>query len=219
MKTWMQKILNGVFPVQCRDCHAWCESGGFPLCHACRILWFPRQLNCEWLESPHAQTSLPLIYCWHYKGLLRGLYKDIKYQGLKSWHNVLKEFTLAMVGPNLMQGIDLLIPVPSLELKKRERGFIVADSIGECLSSALGVKCGLDVLQRQSAKTQTRLNRTQRSQLATLNYSIRGDLQLQGLNVMLIDDVVTTGATLHACANVLKANGAEMVKAFCLFRA
>jgi ComF family protein len=106
-----------------------------------------------------------------------------------------------------------LVPVPLSTRRERERGFNqserLAAAIGECL--ALDVWC--DVLVRTHfTSSQTRLTPEERLRNVSGAFRVTGDpARLRGAHLVLVDDVVTTAATLNACAAALFAGGARII--------
>jgi ComF family protein len=100
---------------------------------------------------------------------------------------------------------DMIVPVPLHLKKKRKRGFNQSELIGRGLSEILNIQVRNDVLFRPvRTSTQTRKNRYERAENMEGVFSISTSFYpLETLTVLLIDDVVTTGSTLEACANEL----------------
>ena len=107
-----------------------------------------------------------------------------------------------------------LIPVPLSESRYRERGYNQSERIASALASRWKIPVWADVLVRTRAtQTQTRLTPDER--LANVSGAFRVPASavraLQGAHLVLVDDVVTTAATLNACAAALCAGGARIV--------
>jgi ComF family protein len=106
-----------------------------------------------------------------------------------------------------------LVPVPLSSSRLRERGYNQSAE----LARALGVRWGLpvrdDILERvRATKTQTRLTPGERHRNVSGAFRARAERDaLRGLHLVLVDDVVTTAATLNACAAALHAGGARIL--------
>lgn len=110
--------------------------------------------------------------------------------------------------------IDCLCPVPLNRVKARARGYNQAEVLGESLAKRLQVQMLPEILARtRNTPTQTRLNADARRSNVAGAFASPPSLRpwTYGRNILLIDDVMTTGATLSECAAALKANGAERV--------
>lgn len=107
---------------------------------------------------------------------------------------------------------DYLVPVPLHPTKRREREFNQAERLAERLGRALNIPRANRWLRRTvRTRTQTLLSRNERAANVSKAFSTRPGLELSGERIVLIDDVLTTGATTNACARALKAAGAGEV--------
>lgn len=110
--------------------------------------------------------------------------------------------------------IDLIIPVPLFHLKKIERGYNQADYIAKGISNYLGIKANTTIAKRiKNTATQTKLNKSERSKNMQNAFKIKKTKQIEGKNIIVVDDVITTGTTILELAKKLKENGAARVYA------
>jgi len=107
---------------------------------------------------------------------------------------------------------DVIVPVPLHRERLRERGYNQTDLIARPLARQLGVKLRLDVLVRTRPRpAQLVLSRTERWKSVRGAYATRAGVRVDKLRVLLVDDVMTTGATLDSCARALRKAGATEV--------
>jgi ComF family protein len=108
--------------------------------------------------------------------------------------------------------IDLLVPVPTMGVKLRRRGYNQSELLVKFLAKRLHLPYETKLLCRKKTKilAQARLQRKERFQYAKGAYAIFKPKDLTGKTVLLVDDVMTTGATLNACATHLKQLGATV---------
>jgi competence protein ComFC len=107
---------------------------------------------------------------------------------------------------------DVVVPVPLHAERRRERGYNQAELIARPLSRRLGLKLDSGALTRVKPRPpQLVLSRTERWQVVRGAYAARERANVANLRILLIDDVMTTGATLDACARALKRAGATAV--------
>jgi ComF family protein len=110
--------------------------------------------------------------------------------------------------------VDIMMPVPLHRRKFRERGFNQAWSLVQGLARRLDIPATDHCLLRSRyTATQTNLTVTQRAANVKRAFDARWPEWLEGRRVLLVDDVMTTGATMNACARALKENGAARVYA------
>jgi competence protein ComFC len=103
----------------------------------------------------------------------------------------------------------LIVPVPLYPTRQREREFNQAEHLAGHLATALGMRMNAKLVRRVlPTRTQTLLTKKQRADNVHRAFAARAGGRLNGERVILVDDVLTTGATTSACAGVLKASGA-----------
>jgi len=107
---------------------------------------------------------------------------------------------------------DLIVPVPLHPLKYREREFNQSERLARRLGEATGIPVNPRLLKRvEATRTQTKLTRAQRAANVRRAFAMRRGAELNGERIVLFDDVLTTGATTSACAEVLHRGGASKV--------
>ena len=107
---------------------------------------------------------------------------------------------------------DLIVPVPLHPLKEREREFNQAERLARCLGRVVGLPVDARLLRRvEFTRTQTLLTRTERAANVRRAFTVVPGRKLHGERVVLLDDVLTTGATTSACARALQKAGAGEV--------
>ncbi len=107
---------------------------------------------------------------------------------------------------------DLVVPVPLHPTKEREREFNQAERIASSLAGALTLPMRADLVRRVlPTRTQTLLTKSQRAANVRRAFAAGNGRKLRGERVILVDDVLTTGATTSACARVLRKAGAGEV--------
>ncbi|MEB2773984.1 ComF family protein [Algoriphagus sp. D3-2-R+10] len=106
---------------------------------------------------------------------------------------------------------DIVVPVPLHPLKQRRRGYNQSEYFGIGLSESLSVKLESRLTRRKFTETQTQKSRLQRMDNMDEVFEVSTQSSITNKSILLVDDVMTTGATLCACANVLLANGAKNV--------
>ncbi len=106
---------------------------------------------------------------------------------------------------------DMIVPVPMGRRKRRKRGFNQADVFGKSLGRALGIPVRRDILFKYDENDEQHLHSREerRERVKALFYGEEADLS--GKNIIVCDDVMTTGSTLSYCSELLKNMGAESV--------
>jgi len=128
---------------------------------------------------------------------------------------------MARAGTEMLGNADVIVPVPLHRSRLIARRFNQAALLAQSLSRETGIACLPDLLVRTRATpSQGKLNAAQRRRNVQGAFSVRARRlpKLQGCNVLLVDDVYTTGATVGACTGVLRRNGAAAVDVLTLAR-
>lgn len=158
----------------------------------------------------HAATAF--LY-FSKKGIVHRLLHELKYNdnmevGLK----VGKLFGDSLLKSKRFSSFDYLIPVPLHPKKERKRGYNQALKIAEGLNEAFQTTIAKNILKRTIfSPTQTKKNRWQRWENVSSIFDINDTKKLENKKILLIDDVITTGATIEACCQALsKIKGIEI---------
>jgi ComF family protein len=196
----------------------WNAIGSFtpPLCRRCgdalpswRLLSIEAATCPRCRRRPSAISSSRAIGA--YDGSLRAILHAFKYAGCRSLARGLGA-RLRESASDVLAGADILVPVPLHRTRRRARGFNQARE----LAATLGVPV-VDALRRiRATPSQTDLPSAARHANVRNAFTLRRgwrDRPIRGLRVVLVDDVCTTGATIEACARVLRAAGAADVSA------
>ena len=108
----------------------------------------------------------------------------------------------------------MLLPVPLHQLKKAERGYNQSLYIAKGLSKLLKIPLGVRIFQRKRyTQSQTSMNFIERQENIKEAFNIKSDKKIKGKNILLVDDVITTGATISECGKVLLNGGANRIYA------
>ena len=134
---------------------------------------------------------------------VRRLLYELKYYGNAGLGVFLGKCMAVELQPlGFFDGIDCIIPVPLHEKKERKRGYNQSEKLAEGISSVTGIPV-FDkwVVRRQNTDTQTRKGRYERWMNVKDVFECVSSDELEGRHILLVDDVMTTGATIVACAD------------------
>jgi ComF family protein len=194
---------------------SFCSSCGERLTHAEQIS-NDGKMTCSVCRQDVPPFARGIAY-GSYEGALRELVHLLKYEGVRPAAKVLGIMLAQAVDPMLdgFEGDVLVVPVPLYSRKLRERGFnqaaLIAEYALKCLSSG---RFELDarVLKRQRlTESQIGLTQHQRKENLRGAFKVVKPEAFSGREVLLVDDVYTTGTTVSECARVLKRAGAKNV--------
>ena len=217
LRSFFNAFLNFLYPPLCLSCQRLLEHGGDHVCPACwnsiRVATRESPLFAETAEKLGASgvvDDLVSLYVFEKEGVFQAVVHNLKYAGVQ-------ELGLELgrrLGKSFVEnGIhaDAIIPVPLHRRKLRERGYNQAELIAHGVSevSNLPVRCDL-VRRRKYTKTQTVLTLEERRENMEDAFEVTPSRssEVKDKKFVVIDDVVTTGSTMIACAAVLRASGA-----------
>ena len=158
------------------------------------------------------------VACGPYEGVLRDLVHLLKYDRVESAAGILgKQLAMALV--SVLAEVDdkaILVPVPLHATKLRQRGFNQAERIARatarCMGGAIELNTGI-LVRRRATESQTGLTRHQRRKNIRGAFEVKADRlrHMADKNIIIVDDVFTTGTTAEECARVLLGAGAKHV--------
>lgn len=136
---------------------------------------------------------------------IRKLIHQLKYKGEREIGFELgRIYAFSLKSSGFLDGIDLIIPVPLHPVKERKRGFNQSEIISRGISDVSGIRVDVSSLKRTGASdTQTRKSRYDRWTNVEGIFGMEDRGAVQGCHILLVDDVITTGSTVEACAEVL----------------
>ncbi|MEO0185419.1 MAG: ComF family protein [candidate division WOR-3 bacterium] len=136
----------------------------------------------------------------------------LKYRGKT---NLAKFFGLGMAGvlkaDYLLKEVDFLTPVPLFWWKKLRRNYNQAELLSTIIHQETSVPIVETLIRVKNTKTQTRLDHKTRQENVRNAFKAKNGIEIKNKKIILIDDVMTTGATIKECARVIKEAGAEKV--------
>ncbi len=193
-------------------------KGTDPYCPFCEKLYpdlFDRCRRCSGRKSPGKLYSLvPMT------SNIREYLHAYKYFGrLEIAEGFAKRAYDLYNKAEFIKEIDLIVPVPLHRRKRLQRGYNQAEVFAGHLSELFGTPLADNALKRiKHTKSQTYLNAEQRFENVKGVFKVIDSKQIKNKKVLLVDDIVTTGATLYECSRTLKKAGASTVVSFTIGR-
>ena len=236
MRILLDTLLELFYPSNCVGC-GYPQDAGTLLCDKCketsprirapycRCCSRPFQgLIIGEFTCPNCEDRTPAFDCavsnYQAKGVLRDLIHRFKYGRQFYLRRVLTQYLVEAMQDTRIQAdpADCVVPVPLHPTRLRERGFNQADALATTLSKRTRLPVLRCIERRLYTNTQTRFDRVERMQNLRNAFALRKNVDVRGKHLLLLDDVLTTGSTLHECALVLRAAGAESVRAITVAR-
>ena len=210
----ISSFSDQLFPALCLGCSQSLESNESFLCIPCRIALpetgqHREPYNHDLLNKFAGKVPVKFIASFLYfkkGGVVQKLIHQIKYKRRKevarelaNWYGNQLRIECKHIGI-----IDLIIAVPLHKDRFKQRGYNQSEWIADGLAEALQIPTYNNILFRTSfAESQTHKNRLERWENVMSVFSVENSELIRGKNVMLVDDVLTTGATLESCAREL----------------
>jgi ComF family protein len=235
---WLGKALVWAFPFNCIVCgRAAGAEAGMDLCAACRedLPWLGRAcIRCANPLLAEAatpeQTALVCGRClrrephfershcvFNYGEPVSWLLHSLKYQRRLSGVPVLGRLLLEHLRKRVEHWPQLIVPMPLHAARLRERGFNQALEIARPLARSLAIPLAVGICERwRNTAQQSELPASRRT--ANVRNAFRMRDTLSAKHVAIVDDVITTGATVNELARLLKRNGAETVQVWAVAR-
>lgn len=205
-----------------------CSFEGAALCQNCQLTeiipYGERCYNCNKM-SPNSMTCAKcrpgspsyVWVCTDYEKLAKDLVQKLKFSHQRAaaipLAQLMTDTLLTFVADDEIRAKNyLIIPVPTATGRVRERSFDHTVLLARCIAKNISLEVRFN-LKRLGQSRQVGAKRSVRQAQATGNYYLNKPQQIKGRNILLIDDVVTTGATLRAATRVLRQAGAKSVDA------
>ncbi len=207
----------------CPECEAKATRIVAPFCRTCSEP-FSGAISGTFSCANCAHRNLffeSAVAAYRSRGVVRRVMHDFKYGHHTHLRHPVGQWLDKAFEDERLQGgrFDLLVPVPLHPARQRERGFNQAALLAELVSVSRQIPCRKVLERVRYTTTQTAFDRTERMENLHDAFRLRKNMNVRDLRVLLIDDVLTTGATLSECARVLKKEGAAVVYAATAARA
>jgi len=208
----LKSLANLLFPVTCPGCDGLLLDGETIVCTTCRHSMPFTQHHVDvhnetakkFYGRLHLEHASALVY-FHKEGIVQELIHNLKYRKQQQVGRLMGEwYAPSLKDVAALQTVTDVIPVPLHPKKLRERGYNQVTEFGRAVAQGMGVHYNEAILLRTSyTKTQTQKNRELRAGIINSAFDVKYTDADAGKHFLLVDDVITTGATLEACGKFL----------------
>lgn len=198
-------LLNFLFPPVCGICGKRDENW------VCENCYNKLKINVNY-NKPINKFYDEQIYLFKYKDI-RNLILRYKFNNQSYLNNTFANIILK--NKKLCRKIkiyDIIIPVPMFHKKKKNRGYNQTELITSKIAKCLGIYTNNNILiKSKNTKTQSTLKEKNRYENIKNAFSIKNNELIKNKNIILFDDIITTGATVNECSKILKQNGVKNI--------
>ena len=212
MKRIFFDFVSLIYPNICMACNFSLTKGEECICTKCRYQLPQTNYHLQY-DNPlekyfWGRITVKKVAAYYYfnKGTnVQRLLHRLKYEGRREIGvNIGKLYGHKLKDVDSFKDIDAVIPVPLHPAKQKKRGYNQSESFAEGLADSLQSKVITNcVIRENESDTQTRKNRFYRWENVSGIFKLKNFQDLTEKNLLLVDDVITTGATIEACAQVL----------------
>lgn len=211
LKGWFSDLLRIVFPDVCEVCGSSLVRGEEVICLKCDMNMPRTRVHNDSFNIIHERLAgkTPIEraagYFYYYRESdYAAIIHNAKYNGRPIIARKLAmRFARELMADNFFDGIDVVLYVPMFFLKKIKRGYNQSEYIAQGISQATNIPIGHNLISKRSHSSQTKKNSYSRWLNAQGVYDVINSEELENKHVLIVDDVVTTGATLLACCDVV----------------
>ena len=213
-------LINLLFPPVCSGCKGFLLGNESVICTQCRheipLTQFHKEVENAAFKIFYGRIPVEhvsaLVY-FHKKGIVQEMIHGLKYRGHEEVGTLFGNwYAEDLKTQPIINSIDAIIPVPLHKKRFKERGYNQVTTFGKALSENLGISYADNVLVRNIySKTQSQKSFTGRTEVETSIFDVVYNESHHNKHFLLIDDVLTTGATLENCGKaLLKIPGAKL---------
>lgn len=201
-------MLSLIFPTRCALCHDFLSSEETDLCHKCRR---------DAPEILYTKRSIPFIAkwtaLWYYKDNVRSSIHRFKFKNARGYADIYARLlSRKLLETELTEGVDILTWSPISLRRRLHRGYDQTQLLAKALSRELGIPLVRTIRKIRHTKKQS-LIRDAAARRANISgaYRVTNPDLVTGKRILLLDDILTTGATAQECARILLTAGAKEV--------
>lgn len=216
---WLDDFVSLIFPETCVSCGFALYRGEEGICVKCKLKIpftnFHKEEDNLVIRKFKGKVNVAKAFSFlHFvkSGKVQKLMHELKYNKREDVGLLLGKWYGRILLEDGMGDYDLIVTVPMHKKKKRKRGYNQVDSFAQGLSESMSVEWQPDILQKVNhTESQTKKGRFERWKNVNEVFIFNPNYNILNQKIMLVDDVITTGATLESCINILHKQNIQSV--------
>lgn len=205
----MKTLFHLLFPPKCVLCRKILTKDELDLCHSCRS------------SSPvFTKSKFKLSFVagwtavWYYRDTVRGSLLRYKFSGRCNYARAYGRLLAMKLQTENMDDFDILSWVPVGHLRKLKRGYDQCELLAKAVAAELNVPCCRTLIKKRNTPPQSGISDAAGRRANVLNaYKVCDPKAVAGKKILLLDDIITTGATVSECSKTLLIAGAKQISA------
>ena len=208
----LKSLINLFYPKLCNACNNLLLNNEHVICVKCRHelpytyhhLEDENEIKTKFFGLLPIENAAAMLY-FHDKGIAQSLIHNLKYRKQQEVGTVLgKIYAEELLDWATIKEIDFIIPTPIHKKRLQARGYNQVTTFCKAISEEFCIPTDFDVLKRiKHSKTQTRKSKEKRSEMKSNDFKVDYKEHHENKHFLLVDDVITSGATIEACAKAL----------------
>ncbi len=210
LKKYFDSVIHLLYPHNCNGCGSDLLEKNQLICLQC-LSTLPRTSFASFQNNPvekifygrmHVRAAHSEFYFMKHE-IVQNLLHQLKYKGNIEVGEYLGNITAdSLLKSKRFSDIDLIVPLPLHPKKEFQRGYNQASCICKGISEVMNIPVlEKNVVRKYATQTQTRKNRSERWENVAESFHVEEPEALYGKNILLVDDVITTGASIEACGS------------------
>ena len=207
----LDKILDIIFPPVCGVCGKIDKNS---LCKKCELqLRSQAVFGIDNYKEDYSKFFVDHYYIFLYSGIIRSILLNYKFNDNAYLYKTFTNFLFK--NQNFVENIkryDIIVPVPLSKTREKTRGYNQSELIAEHISYTIKIKMDKKCLKKvKNIVAQSTLNKEERQNNIAGAYVINNSKNIQNKNILIVDDIYTTGSTANECSKILKQEGAKNI--------
>lgn len=222
----LQQILNLIYPSNCINCNTSLKFYENYVCDLClnKIEFIEKSciicgkpLNASEIKCGECLVDLPIfkkaISIANYNGIIKNIIIAFKYKKREGISKIIEKIIFQYLEKNYFfnKNIDLIIPVPLHKSRLKQRGFNQSEILAKIIKKKYSFKIEKSLIRIKKTRPQVELNIKERKDNIKNAFILKIPEKIKDKNILLIDDVYTTGSTIKECSKVLQKAKAKTI--------